>query len=145
MYHIIGSLEFIYLDYHTFDCLNVDKYIHQKNTLRFWELMCWLHFKKNRTYQPRIDQRVLLYSFDLTNRSSPEKVIDCCSNSSDFSNDSGNRWAWDSITPKRRQYIPGIQAVYTANWVIICYLPYLFTRTSIICWQLVPFPKVCKS
>ena len=32
------------------------------------------------------------------------------------------------IYPPRRQYIPGIYAVYTANWVIIYYLP-PFTRT----------------
>ncbi len=38
----------------------------------------------------------------------------------------------DYITP-RRQYIPGIEVVYTSNWLIIYFLP-PFTRTWSICW-----------
>ena len=35
---------------------------------------------------------------------------------------SGDRWQ-GLYNSHRRQYIPGIQAVYTANWVIMYYLP----------------------
>ena len=42
--------------------------------------------------------------------------------SMDYSNGSGDRWAWDYITPQTKaRTIPGIQAVYTANRVIIYY------------------------
>ena len=34
----------------------------------------------------------------------------------------------DSVFPLEGKYIPGIYAVHTANWVIICHLP-PFTRS----------------
>ena len=35
------------------------------------------------------------------------------------------------IKPPRRQYIPGIYGVYTANWVIIYYLPPILQEPGI--------------
>ena len=52
-----------------------------------------------------------------------------------------SRWIFQVLVIAGRdyitlQYIPDIQAVYTANWVIICYLSPTFSlRSWKICWQ----------